>query len=49
MREKILMEKNTDDLIDSLYERENNNFTTKTPQQIIRKSAKAKYQIFDEV
>ena len=43
------MEKNTDDLIDSLYERKNYNLSIKTPQQIIRKSPKAKYQIFDEI
>ena len=43
------MEKNTDNLIDSLYERKNSNFSTKTHQQIMRKSPKAKYQIFDEV
>ena len=43
------MEKNTNNLIDSIYERKNNNFSTKTSQQIMRKSPKAKYQIFDEV
>ena len=43
------MEKNTDNLINSIYGRENNSFTSKKTQQIIRKSPKAKYQIFDEV
>ena len=43
------MEKNTDNLINSIYGRENNGFTSKKTQQIIRKSPKAKYQIFDEV
>ena len=43
------MGKNTDNLIDSIYERKNNNFPIKTSHQIMRKSPKAKYQIFDEV
>ena len=46
---KIEYGKNTDNLINSIYGRENNSFTSKKTQQIIRKSPKAKYQIFDEV
>ena len=42
------MEKNTDNLINSTYGREQQ-FHLKKTQQIIRKSPKAKYQIFDEV
>ena len=43
------MEKSTDSLIDSFYERKNNNFSKDAAQPIIRKSPKGKYQIFDEV
>ena len=43
------MEKSTDSLIDSFYERKNNNFSKDASQPIIRKSPKGKYQIFDEV
>jgi hypothetical protein len=38
----------TSDLIDTLYEKENPNRTEQISKQITRKSAKAKYQIFDE-
>jgi len=38
----------TDDLIDNFYEKENSKNYSSKPNQIIRKSAKAKYQIFDE-
>jgi len=38
----------TNDLIDTLYEKENIVNSKETSRQIIRKSPKAKYQIFDE-
>jgi hypothetical protein len=38
----------TSDLIDTLYEKDNQIQTKQGSKQIIRKSAKAKYQIFDE-
>ncbi|MDH3361693.1 MAG: hypothetical protein OEW86_06360 [Nitrosopumilus sp.] len=38
----------TNDLIDTLYEKENLVNSKETSRQIIRKSPKAKYQIFDE-
>ena len=38
----------TSDLIDTLYEKENPRQTEQISKQINRKSAKAKYQIFDE-
>lgn len=38
----------TSDLIDTLYQKENPNKTAQISKQITRKSAKAKYQIFDE-
>jgi hypothetical protein len=38
----------TSDLIDTLYEKDNQIQTKQVSKQIIRKSAKAKYQIFDE-
>jgi hypothetical protein len=38
----------TSDLIDTLYEKDNEVHTKQVSKQIIRKSAKAKYQIFDE-
>jgi hypothetical protein len=38
----------TSDLIDTLYEKNNQIQTKQVSKQIIRKSAKAKYQIFDE-
>jgi len=38
----------TDDLIDTIYEKENSNQNNHKPNQVIRKSPKAKYQIFDE-
>lgn len=38
----------TSDLIDTLYQKENPNKTAQVSKQITRKSAKAKYQIFDE-
>jgi len=38
----------TNDLIDTLYEKNNSIQSENIPQQIIRKSPKAKYQIFDE-
>jgi len=38
----------TSDLIDTLYEKNNSIQSENIPQQIIRKSPKAKYQIFDE-
>jgi len=39
----------TSDLIDTLYQKENPVKSEQTSKQIIRKSAKGKYQIFDEV
>ena len=42
------MANETGDLIDKLYEKEKINTSKQIPQQIIRKSPKAKYQIFDE-
>ena len=38
----------TDDLIDTIYEKENSKQNNHKPNQVIRKSPKAKYQIFDE-
>jgi len=38
----------TRDLIDTLYEKNNQIQTSQVSKQVIRKSAKAKYQIFDE-
>ena len=42
------MPNETSDLIDTLYQKENPIKTEQISKQIIRKSAKAKYQIFDE-
>ena len=42
------MPNDTSDLIDTLYEKDNQIQTKQVSKQIIRKSAKAKYQIFDE-
>ncbi|MCV0431042.1 hypothetical protein [Nitrosopumilus sp.] len=42
------MPNETRDLIDTFYEKDSKNQTNQTSKQIIRKSAKAKYQIFDE-
>ena len=42
------MPNETSDLIDTLYEKNNQIQTKQVSKQIIRKSAKAKYQIFDE-
>ena len=42
------MANETGDLIDTLYEKEKPNSSKQIPQQIVRKSPKAKYQIFDE-
>lgn len=39
----------TSDLIDTLYEKDNSIQSENIPQPIIRKSPKAKYQIFDEL
>ena len=44
---KILPD-DTSDLIDTLYEKEKPVKTNQVSQQVIRKSSKAKYQIFDE-
>lgn len=41
------MENETSDLIDTLYEKEKT--TKNVPQLVLRKSPKAKYQIFDEI
>ena len=38
----------TNDLIDTIYEKENLKQNNHKPNQVIRKSPKAKYQIFDE-
>ena len=38
----------TEDLIDTLYEKKISNQIQNTPAKILRKSSKAKYQIFDE-
>jgi len=38
----------TSDLIDTIYEKKRPNYSERDSQQIIRKSPKAKYQIFDE-
>ena len=43
------MPNETSDLIDTLYQKENPVKSEQTSKQIIRKSAKGKYQIFDEV
>ena len=43
------MANETSDLIDTLYQKENPVKSEQTSKQIIRKSAKGKYQIFDEV
>ena len=43
------MANETSDLIDTLYQKENPVKSEQTSNQIIRKSAKGKYQIFDEV
>ena len=43
------MPNETSDLIDTLYEKNNQIQTKQVSKQIIRKSAKAKYQIFDEL
>ncbi len=44
-----MMPDETSDLIDTLYEKENQQYNLKQiSKQIIRKSPKAKYQIFDE-
>ena len=42
------MPNETRDLIDTLYEKNNQIQTNQISKQVIRKSAKAKYQIFDE-
>ncbi|QLH07570.1 hypothetical protein [Nitrosopumilus ureiphilus] len=42
------MANETSDLIDTLYEKDNSIQSENIPQRIIRKSPKAKYQIFDE-
>ena len=42
------MPNETSDLIDTLYQKENPIRTEQISKQITRKSAKAKYQIFDE-
>ena len=42
------MPNETSDLIDTFYEKDNQIQTKQVSEQIIRKSAKAKYQIFDE-
>jgi len=42
------MANETNELIDNLYEKENSNHSENNSKQIIRKSPKAKYQIFDE-
>lgn len=42
------MASKTDELIDIIYEKENPKNSNYKPSQAIRKSAKAKYQIFDE-
>ena len=42
------MPNETSDLIDTLYEKDNQVQTSQISKQITRKSAKAKYQIFDE-
>ena len=42
------MPNETSDLIDTLYEKNNQTQTSQISKQVIRKSAKAKYQIFDE-
>ncbi len=39
----------TTDLIDTFYDKEKNIQNNSNSQQIIRKSSKAKYQIFDEI
>ncbi len=38
----------TNELIDTIYEKENPSHSEHNSKQIIRKSPKAKYQIFDE-
>ena len=38
----------TNEIIDTLYEKDNSNHSDHNSKQIIRKSPKAKYQIFDE-
>ncbi len=43
------MPSETSDLIDTLYEKENPVQSKQISKQIIRKSPKAKYQIFDEI
>jgi hypothetical protein len=42
------MTNETSDLIDTIYEKKKPNHSERDSQQIIRKSPKAKYQIFDE-
>ncbi len=42
------MTNETSDLIDTIYEKKKPNHSELDSQQIIRKSPKAKYQIFDE-
>jgi hypothetical protein len=42
------MTNETSDLIDTIYEKKRPNHSERDSQQIIRKSPKAKYQIFDE-
>ena len=43
------MANETSDLIDTIYEKEHNRNNSQKSNQIIRKSPKAKYQIFDEL
>jgi len=43
------MANETSDLIDTIYEKEHNRNDSQKSNQIIRKSPKAKYQIFDEL
>jgi len=43
------MANETSDLIDTIYEKEHNRSDSQKSNQIIRKSPKAKYQIFDEL
>jgi hypothetical protein len=43
------MANETNELIDTLYEKENPIHSDHNSKQIIRKSPKAKYQIFDEL
>jgi len=44
-----MLPNDTRDLIDTLYEKNNQIQTNQISKQVIRKSAKAKYQIFDEI